>query len=111
MTQRHTLLHQIDRTQWPVLFQIVKLHELLPPTYVFDDKRHLRRFKRLLVEDEDEVLYNISPTSSNVNHTPPLVLLSGKSIDYNKFCVSSFGEVVYILDVYHHFPLVIVVLP
>ena len=39
--------------------------------------------------------YNISPTSSNVNHTPPLVLMSGKSIDYNKFCVSSFGEVVY----------------
>ena len=30
MRQRHTLLHQIDRTQWPVLFQIVKLHELFP---------------------------------------------------------------------------------
>ena len=33
LRKRHTLLHQIDRTQWPVLFQILKLHEKLPSTY------------------------------------------------------------------------------
>ena len=26
LRKRHTLLHQIDRTQWPVLFQILILH-------------------------------------------------------------------------------------
>ena len=56
MRQRHTLLHQIDRTPWPVLFQILKLHEKLPSTYVFENKKYFKRFKRLLVEDEDEVL-------------------------------------------------------
>ena len=39
--------------------------------------------------------YNLSPTSSNVNNVPPMVLVKGQSIDYSKFCISSFGEIVY----------------
>ena len=56
LRKRHTLLHQIDRTQWPVLFQILKLHEKLPSTYVFENKKYFKRFKRLLTEEEDEVM-------------------------------------------------------
>ncbi len=26
LRRRHTLLHQLDRTQWPVLFTILQLH-------------------------------------------------------------------------------------
>ncbi len=38
---------------------------------------------------------DISPTTSDVNNAPPMALTKGKSIDYGKFCVSSFGEIVY----------------
>ena len=34
---------------------------------------------------------NMSPTSSNVGDTPPLVLIRGEPIDCNKMCVASFG--------------------
>ena len=38
---------------------------------------------------------NMSPTTSNVGDTPPLVLIRGHPIDCNKMCVASFGEIVY----------------
>ncbi len=37
----------------------------------------------------------VPKTIGNVNNVPPLVLMRGKSIDYSKFCISSFGEIVY----------------
>jgi hypothetical protein len=41
------------------------------------------------------IAVNMSPTSSNVGDTPPLVLIRGEPIDCNKMCVASFGETVY----------------
>ena len=56
LRKRRTLLRRIDRTQRPALFQIVKPHEKTPASYVFDNKKRFRRLKRLLTEDEDEVM-------------------------------------------------------
>ena len=37
---------------------------------------------------------NIDLTVSNTNMTPPMVCLTGEPIDYNHWCIASFGEVV-----------------
>lgn len=37
---------------------------------------------------------NMDPTTSNVNMAPPLVLMTGETIDYNKMCVATFGDYV-----------------
>ena len=38
---------------------------------------------------------SLSPTSSDVNNAPFIVLAKGQSIDYSKLCASSFGEAAY----------------
>ena len=56
LRRRHTLLHQLDRTQWPVLFTILQLHGSLPFKYNYETKGHFQQFKLLLYTREDEVL-------------------------------------------------------
>ena len=34
-------------------------------------------------------------TFLGANNVPPIVLMKGESVDYNKLCVSSFGEIAY----------------
>ena len=56
LRRRHTLLHQIDRTRWPVLFAILQLHGSLPFSYNYESRKHFYQFKLLLYTREDEVL-------------------------------------------------------
>ena len=53
---RHSLLHQLDRSVWPVLFMILKLHGQLPEGCSHESTSDFEQFRQLLVKREDAVL-------------------------------------------------------
>ena len=56
LRKRHTLLHQLDRSIWPVLFAVLRLQGHLPEDCVYEAAEDFEQFRTLLVKREDTVL-------------------------------------------------------
>lgn len=54
--KNHPLLFHFKRTLWPILFVTCQLKGLMPFRYEFDNPKHMKSFKLLLSEQEDQVM-------------------------------------------------------
>ena len=52
LRRRRSLLHQLDRSTWPVLFNILQLHGRMPDAWVYENAEDLQNFKSLLSREE-----------------------------------------------------------
>ena len=50
LRKRHTLLHQLDRSTWPVLFAVLKLQGHLSETCVYENAEDFQQFRTLLIK-------------------------------------------------------------
>ena len=53
LKSRHPLLHQIDRSQWPVLFAIARLQGTLPDDYTRDNPERFAALRTVLRSQEE----------------------------------------------------------
>ena len=56
LRKRRALLHQLDRSVWPVLFVILQLHGKIPSRCSFEVPKHFNRFRLYLYTEEEEAL-------------------------------------------------------
>ena len=56
LRKRHTLLHQLDRSTWPVLFAVLRLQGHLSESCVYENAEDFEQFRTLLIKKEDTVL-------------------------------------------------------
>ena len=56
LRKRHTLLHQLDRSTWPVLFAVLRLQGHLSDSCVYENAEDFEQFRALLIKKEDTVL-------------------------------------------------------
>ena len=56
LRKRHTLLHQLDRSTWPLLFAALRLQGHLSETRVYENAEDFEQLRTLLIKKEDAAL-------------------------------------------------------
>ena len=101
--RNHPLLFHFNRTLWPVLFVTCQLKGLMPLQYDFDNPRHMKTFKLLLIRQEDQVMEALKKTYPSTKSSNAVDLCSKIvfNIDprYPTF-LQQYGKVKNILDIY-----------